>query len=98
MGNFWLRSEATDTVITGILLALATRSGIKPNACCVKSLMSELLSAKPFIQGNNKKHFGVREFANAAPKLWNSLPITLREHNSKETFKKNLKTYLFSEN
>ena len=33
-----------------------------------------------------------------ASKLWNSLPITLREHNLKETFKKNIKTYLFSEN
>ena len=46
---------------------------------------------------------------NAAPKLWNSLPITLREHNSKEIKKKNqqqkqqqqqqnMKTHLFSEN
>ena len=49
-------------------------------------------------QGNNMKHFGVRAFSNAAPKLWNSVPITLREHNSKETFEKNLKTFLSSEN
>ena len=49
-------------------------------------------------QGNNKKHIGVRAFSSAVPKLWNSLPISLREHNSKETFEKNLKTYLFSEN
>ena len=41
---------------------------------------------------------GIRAFSSAAPKLWNSLPITLREHNSKETFKKNMKTYLLSEN
>ena len=46
----------------------------------------------------DKKHFGVKAFSNAAPKLWNSLPITLRQHNSKETLKKNLNTYLFSEN
>ena len=49
-------------------------------------------------QGKNKKHFGVGAFFCAAPKLWNSLLISLREHNWKETFKKNLKTYLFSEN
>ena len=40
----------------------------------------------------------VRAFSSAAPKLWNSLSIALREYNSKETFKKHLKTYLFLEN
>ena len=45
-------------------------------------------------QGNNKKYFWVRAFSSAAPSLWNSLPITLREHSSKET----VETYLFSEN
>ena len=49
-------------------------------------------------QGNNKKHFGVKAFSNAAPKLCNSQPITLREHNSKEASKKKLKTYLLLEN
>ena len=48
-------------------------------------------------QGNNTKHFGVRAFSNATPRLWNSLPITLRERNLKETFKNNPKTYLSSE-
>ena len=48
-------------------------------------------------QGNNKKHFGVRAFSNAAPKVWNSLPITLREHNSKATFKEKPATYSCSQ-
>ena len=34
-----------------------------------------------------------------APEVWSSLPITLKENNSKQPqFNKNLKTYLFSEN
>ena len=40
-----------------------------------------------------------QHFPTLHPKLLNILPITLtlREQNSKETFKKNLKTYLFPE-
>ena len=37
-------------------------------------------------QRNSNKHVGVRAFSNAEPKLWNSLPITLREQHSKETY------------
>ena len=58
-----------------------------------------LLHISSVDQGNiKKKDFGVRAFSSAAPKLWNSLPVTLRQHNSKETAKKNPRTYLFSEN
>ena len=37
----------------------------------------------------------VMAFSNAATKLWNSLPIPLRDRSPEEVFKKNLKTYLF---
>jgi hypothetical protein len=39
--------------------------------------------------------YGKRAFASAAPALWNSLPTTLRETDSYETFKNKLKTHLF---
>ena len=37
----------------------------------------------------------VMAFSNAATKLWNSLPILLRDRSPEEVFNKNLKTYLF---
>jgi len=40
--------------------------------------------------------FGDRCFAAAGPRLWNSLPINLRQCDSLEQFKRLLKTFLFS--
>jgi len=40
--------------------------------------------------------FGDRCFAAAGPRLWNSLPINLRQCRSLEQFKRLLKTFLFS--
>ena len=40
--------------------------------------------------------FGDRAFYVAAPKLWNSLPVNVRGSPSVTTFKKNLKTFLFT--
>ena len=39
--------------------------------------------------------FGDRSFAVAGPRLWNSLPAQLRLSDSLNTFRQNLKTYLF---
>ena len=39
--------------------------------------------------------FGDRSFEVAAPRLWNALPIDLRECDSVDIFKKHLKTHLF---
>ena len=44
---------------------------------------------------SNMKNYGDRSFSVAGPKLWNSLPKTLRLTSSVEIFKKNLKTHLF---
>ena len=40
--------------------------------------------------------YGGRSFSSAAPRLWNELPIEIREQVTISTFKKHLKTYLFS--
>ena len=41
--------------------------------------------------------FGKRSFSIAAPSLWNSLPLEIRQLSNLTTFKKQLKTYLFTE-
>ncbi len=41
--------------------------------------------------------YGDRAFANAAPRLWNSLPTNLRSTDSEPTFRAKLKTYLFKQ-
>ena len=43
------------------------------------------------------KSWGERAFVRAGPSLWNSLPSHLRHMSSKESFKIELKTYLFHE-
>ena len=42
------------------------------------------------------KTLGERAFAHAAPKLWNSLPDSLRCQMTTDQFKKNLKTHLYN--
>ena len=41
------------------------------------------------------KTYGERAFSFIAPKLWNTLPLSIKRCNSAESFKSNLKTYLF---
>lgn len=53
-----------------------------------------LLSLPPC---KTKVTLGDRAFVSAAPKLWNSLPATIRHASSINVFKNNLKTYLFQE-
>ena len=43
-----------------------------------------------------KTNYAARSFKCAAPNIWNSLPSSLRSVQSYETFKKHLKTYLFT--
>lgn len=42
-----------------------------------------------------KTKYGDRTFAHAAPRLWNSVPLHIRNYPKVETFKKYLKTHLF---
>ena len=39
--------------------------------------------------------YGDRAFSSLAPKLWNNLPVSIRQANTLDSFKSNLKTYLF---
>ena len=42
------------------------------------------------------KSFGDRSFSSAGPKLWNALPLHLRQAGSVQAFKTGLKTHLFN--
>ena len=53
-----------------------------------KSLLSE-----SFVH----KGYGDRAFSVVGPKLWNDIPIEIRNSSSVNVFKKSLKTYLFKE-
>ena len=53
---------------------------------------TRLLLEQPNLMGNK---FDKHAFACVVPKLWNELPETLKNSNSLNSFKKNLKTYLF---
>ena len=72
-------------------------SDIVPKAVSGRNLRSDsqLLLRRPALEGHKKKTLGARSFESAAPNLWNALPQKLRDSESKFTFKKHLKTYLF---
>src|SRR5688572_6474258 len=46
--------------------------------------------------GRMRTRFGDRAFSVSGPRCWNSLPPTIRSANSVDSFKSQLKTYLFS--
>ena len=87
-----------------ILLTFKAIHGLAPK------YISDLINVKPIskysLRSNNElllkppsqktlPTLGDRAFAAAAPKLWNLLPNKLKDTNSINTFKKELKTYLF---
>lgn len=47
------------------------------------------------VSRTNTKTYGDRAFSIAGPKLWNGLPLRLRESTSVNSFKGALKTHLF---
>ena len=87
-----------------LLLTFRYLNGKAPKYLCdllqtyqpIRSLRSE--SRNLLIEKSSKsKTYGDRAFSVAAPRLWNSMPMDLRDISSIETFKKKLKTYLFKE-
>ena len=54
--------------------------------------LSQNFLAVPF---SKTKSYGDRAFSVCAPKLWNDLPLQLRNSASFNIFKSNLKTFLF---
>ena len=47
-------------------------------------------------QATHYKTLGDRSFSVAAPTVWNDLPLALRQSESLDIFKRNLKTHFFS--
>ena len=44
---------------------------------------------------NKRKPFSDRSFATVGPRLWNSLPLSIRNSETLDGFKRNLKTFYF---
>ena len=62
-----------------------------------RSLRSASLSLL-HVPRSNQKTYGDRAFAVAAPRLWNALPIQMRQPGTAlDTFKRSLKTLLFKQ-
>ena len=72
----------------------------------LKNLLTELPSQGKFLRSNEKHKqllvpftrkatFADRIFSVYGPKLWNGLPNDIRQSANEQTFKKNIKTYLF---
>ena len=87
-----------------LLLAYKSQHALAPGYLCelispyvprraLRSADCHLLATRP---APRLKTFGDRAFQVAAPQLWNSLPLFLRDPNlDLEGFKRDLKTYLF---
>ena len=66
---------------------------IKSNSLYNLRSTGKLLLDHP--KGKMLTTLGARSFSAAAPKLWNELPVELRQATSLNSFKSRLKTYLF---
>ncbi len=86
-----------------VLLVYKSRNGLAPTYLCellteyqpIRSLRSsnqDLLSTPK----SRLKCRGDRAFCIAAPRLWNALPLSIRQASSVNIFKSRLKTFLFS--
>ena len=71
----------------------ASGSAIKSNSLYNLRSTGKLLLDHP--KGKMLTTLGARSFSAAAPKLWNGLPVELRQATSLNSFKSRLKTYLF---
>lgn len=74
--------------ITSLLQPIA---GLQSRQMVTRSASNDELSVP-----RTKLKFGERAFKVAAPKAWNSLPIDIRSTDSRNLFKKKLKTFLLS--
>ena len=63
----------------------------KENACVLWSGSEQYLEVQP----TRLKSIGVRAFAAIAPRLWNSIPVTIRNSANVNIFKRAVKTHLF---
>ena len=84
-----------------LLLVYKAINGLSPSY--ISNLLSFCTSSYSLRSCSNKllqvprsklKSYGDRRFSIAGPKLWNSIPASLRNADSLNSFKKHLKTYL----
>ena len=98
----WL--PVKDRIIKLLLITYKSLNGLAPvyineplhhyTPCrCLRSSDSNLL----VIPKTTTVTYRDRSFRAIAPKLWNQLPLVIRQSNSVDRFKKALKTYLFRE-
>ena len=85
-----------------LLLVYKALNGMAPpylsDILCYRLYSRSLRSASQkliVVHRTNMKTYGDRAFSIAGPKLWNQLPLSIRELSSIDSFKKSLKTYLF---
>ena len=88
-----------------LLVTFKILHGVAPNY--LKDLVSVLPDSHYQLRRNNngillerprlktKKTMGDRAFSIAAPFLWNSLPLPIRQETSIDSFKRSVETYLF---
>ncbi|KAI5626040.1 hypothetical protein C0J50_14406, partial [Silurus asotus] len=86
-----------------LLLTYKTLNGLSP---CISSLLKRYNPSRSLRSQNSgllvvpriaKSTKGGRTFSHLAPKLWNSLPDSVRGSDTLSQFKCRLKTYVFSE-
>ena len=75
-----------------VLAYICELGNIKPNSSYGLRSNKMLLSTLNF---RTLPTLGDRAFTAAAPKLWNAIPLLIRQEQNLEHFKKKLKTYLF---
>ena len=82
------------TALERVLPRRASLSAAAWEFCSItlRSVGGNLLTVPP----SRMRSYGDRRFAHAAPTLWNSLPLNVRNADSLNAFKRMLKTHLFS--
>ena len=102
--TLWFTRASVKTIIThsklqhcriGFSLYVADNLNLISTYVPSRSLRSASLSLL-HVPRSNQKTYGDRAFAVAAPRLWNALPIQMRQPGTTlDTFKRSLKTLLF---
>ena len=62
-----------------------------------RKLRSQSSSIRLVLPKSRTMTYGDRCFASAAPKLWNELPLKIRDCETLDSFKRSLKTYSFTQ-
>ena len=61
----------------------------------ISSLIQPVFTLSTRFLPRSRLKFGERAFRIVVPKVWNTLPLNVRQISNTQTFKRNLKTFLF---